>query len=283
MRKIILTVSSLFAMLLAMTAFGQNQPISFTNEKMLSEIDNVIVSHPDFSVIQMEDAADVKNGEMYKVARIIDVNLNMSNCGTTDILPDGTKVWRLLITSDGAKALKVMCENFYLPQGSSLFVYNENRNQVLHLTSADNPRGSYYSPKMIQGGKLYLEYVAPSGVAEDAVLDIDGISYFYRGVESYVGYYEKRRDPDFQSSGNCEVNVNCAAGQTWQTQKKGVAEIFVIEGNMAGFCTGSLVNNTSNDGTPYFLTADHCGGVDGAASMNRWEFYFNYEATGCTT
>ncbi|MBQ5572311.1 MAG: hypothetical protein IIT38_05490, partial [Bacteroidales bacterium] len=70
----------------------------------MSEIDNVVVAAPDMVQIMNEDASDEKNGEMYKVARILDVNMNMDNCGTTDVLADGTKVWRVRIVSEGALA-----------------------------------------------------------------------------------------------------------------------------------------------------------------------------------
>ncbi|MFM9004995.1 MAG: trypsin-like peptidase domain-containing protein, partial [Flavobacteriales bacterium] len=46
-----------------------------------------------------------------------------------------------------------------------------------------------------------------------------------------------------------------------------------------GICTGALVNNTANDGTPYILTANHC--TQGSNTGN-WVFYFNHEATSCT-
>ena len=42
-------------------------------------------------------------------------------------------------------------------------------------------------------------------------------------------------------------------------------------------CTGSLVNNTANDGTPYFLTANHCLG-----NPNTWTYYFNHESSTCS-
>ena len=42
-------------------------------------------------------------------------------------------------------------------------------------------------------------------------------------------------------------------------------------------CTGSLVNNASQDLTPYFLTANHCLGGN-----NSWIFMFNYESPSCS-
>src|SRR5688572_23674796 len=45
----------------------------------------------------------------------------------------------------------------------------------------------------------------------------------------------------------------------------------------SGFCTGALINNTCNNGTPYVLTANHCGSASGS-----WVFRFNWEAPTCT-
>ncbi len=283
MKKVLIFVLTFAALLLANAVYSQNQPFSFKNSELLSEIDNVVVAAPDMVQIMNEDASDEKNGEMYKVARILDVNMNMDNCGTTDVLADGTKIWRVRIACEGAKALKVMCEDFYIPNGAELFLYNENRQQVVNVDASNNPKfGTYYSPKMIQGDALYMEYVQPASVVGTPVFNINQIAYFYRGVDAFVGYYAQKRETGFGESLSCEVNVNCPAGANWQDQKKGVAEIFVISGWSGGFCSGTLVNNTSNDGTPYFLTADHCGGVDAAGSVGQWEFYFNFEASGCT-
>jgi V8-like Glu-specific endopeptidase len=69
--------------------------------------------------------------------------------------------------------------------------------------------------------------------------------------------------------------VNCAVGADWQVEKRSVA--MILSGGSA-LCTGSLVNNTANDGTPYFLTANHCY----SNTVGSWVFVFNHETTGCT-
>ena len=235
MKKVLIFVLSFAALLLANAVYSQNQPFSFKHSELLSEIDNVNVAAPDMALVMNEDASDEKNGEMYKVARILDVNMNMDNCGTTDVLADGTKVWRVRIACEGAKALKVMCSEFYIPNGAELFLYNENRQQLVSVNSKDNPKyGTYYSPKMIQGSALYMEYVQPASVMESPVLNIDGLCYFYRGVDAFVGYYAQKRETGFGESDACEININCPLGNDWQVQKKGVAEIFVIVGWFCG-------------------------------------------------
>ncbi|MGM0650854.1 MAG: T9SS type A sorting domain-containing protein, partial [Bacteroidota bacterium] len=118
------------------------------------------------------------------------------------------------------------------------------------------------------------------GVSGEPQLEISGLSWFYRGVDALVGAYRNERVNGFGDSGDCNVNVNCAEGANWQEKKQGVALIYIPAGMGGGFCSGSLVNNTANDGTPYFLTAYHCGANE--TNHDQWEFYFNFESPTCT-
>ena len=67
--------------------------------------------------------------------------------------------------------------------------------------------------------------------------------------------------------------MSLSSGSAWQTEKKAVA--LITNGGFA-VCTGALVNNTAEDGTPYFLTANHCLG-----NPNSWVYYFNHESSTC--
>ena len=73
------------------------------------------------------------------------------------------------------------------------------------------------------------------------------------------------------------MNVNCPEGADWQNEKKAVA--LIVEGGSA-VCSGALVNNTAQDGTPYFLTANHC--LSGGNPTANWVYYFNHESATCT-
>ncbi len=256
-------------------------PLSFQLKSGIAEdVDNVFVNPPDMEAVREFHDYLEKNGEMYRVGVSIDVSISMENSGTWDVLEDGTKIWRLRITSEDAEALSLLYNHFYLPEGSQLFLYNENRAQVAGaFTSDNNPiHSNRYSTQIIQGETTTLEYVEPAYVTEIPQLEIYSISYIYRGVDALVGYYKQSRSTGFGSSGACEVNVNCPEGNNWQSEKLGVALIFVPSLN--GFCTGTLVNNTAEDGTPYFLTADHCGG--NLDDQDEWQFYFNFESSTCS-
>jgi len=48
-----------------------------------------------------------------------------------------------------------------------------------------------------------------------------------------------------------------------------------------GYCTGTLMNNTLNNGTPYVLSAFHC--MDGYTPLwDLWRFDFNYQGNTCS-
>jgi PKD repeat protein len=252
-------------------------PLSFQNETLRDNVDNVFVNPPNMEEERRLHDYLEKNGEAYHVAVPMDVDFDMSSAGSWDILEDGTKVWRLRITSEGAEALSLYYSDFSLPEGSQLFLYNENKSQVAGaFTSDNNQDGGYFSTRIIQGETTTLEYIQPPHVTGTPVLDIYKLSWFYRGVEALVGYYKQDRPPNYGGSGDCEVNVNCPEGNNWQDEKRGVAVIYTPSG---GLCTGSLVNNTAEDGTQYFLTADHCGGDQN--NQDQWQFYFNFESPDC--
>ena len=69
-------------------------------------------------------------------------------------------------------------------------------------------------------------------------------------------------------------NVACSLAAGWDEEIRSVAK-YTMGGSL---CTGALINNTAGDGTPYFLTANHC--YDG--SPGWWVFWFNYESDSCS-
>ncbi len=85
----------------------------------------------------------------------------------------------------------------------------------------------------------------------------------------------------FGTSGDCQVNVNCAEGAALSNQKQGVARVLVKQGSGLFYCSGSLINNTRRDFAPLFLTANHCGEFATDTDYAQWVFAFNYESEGC--
>jgi len=268
-------------------------PPSFYYDLKTPDIDKKVVYPENLSAVFQEDAAYEKMGVVYRYGVAVPVNADMENSGTWTTLPDGRRIWRLVISSPDAKAIGLNFNKFWLPEGSKLFVYNESRDYVVGAyTHSNNTADMIFAIQLVKGETIVLEYVAPeynvagylnkrnatekerNKLLTKPVISISHICYAYRNVGFLTGD---------EKDSSCEVNINCSPeGTNWQNQKKGVARISVYESGSYGWCSGSLVNNAAGDCTPYFLTADHCGGTATAAEFNQWVFYFNYEATTCS-
>jgi len=258
-------------------------PLSFDLKKIDQNYETIILPKLDLKKIAVEDIQDGKNGSFRKIGKGIAVDFNMQNSGTWSDLPDGRRIWRLKIKSEGALALGVYYSKFILPAGSTFFLYNENKRQVIGAFNETNSTDQEFATELTQGESVTLEYLEPLKSKSNnsksilAQINISEVSHVYRDITFYFG------EKDFGDSETCEVNVNCPEGDNYQNQKRGVARIYLKEGSSYGWCTGSLVNNTNNDGTPYFLTADHCGGSTVTASdLNQWVFYFLYQSSTCS-
>lgn len=225
-----------------------------------------------------EDLAqeDQKSPLPYRFAVNLPVDLGIDTEGRWTTTAGGEKIWRLNIKSPRALALTLYFDRFRIPDGGKLFLYNPGRTQLLGaFTSANNNSLSTFAAGLIYGDQLTLEYNAPADLPVPD-LHISEIGHAYRGVTEYSGMKN-----GFGGSGPCQVNVNCAEGGNWQNEKRGVVRINVKRGSGSLWCTGSLVNNVRNDGTPYVLTADHCGRLSTETDLNNWIFYFNYEGATC--
>lgn len=272
--------------------FGQHLngtlPASFGTSQMFSNFGEMRVDPADADFIAQAISNDEKEG-LYVIAQLKDVDITPLNSGTWEELDNGATVWRARITSRDARGLSLYFDRFNLPEGGELYVYDETRSQLIGgYTSEDNTGDNGFVIGIILGQSVIIEYVAPGMLtpgAKKAVLhsevevpdlSISQVGYVFRGLDQL----ECLRD--IGDSESCEVNVNCPEGQNWQLHKQAVVRIFVREGNSAGWCSGTLINNLASDGTPYVLTANHCGPDATAANFNQWRFDFNLEYTTCT-
>jgi len=191
--------------------------------------------------------------------------------GHWDIVKNGPLIWRIGFNILGATGLNVYFRNLELKEGDKLFIYNANKTKVLGAFTQQN-NAVHFGVGFLSGDSIIIEFNTQSQKkCLPFIITEIGIANKLYGTESR----------DFGDAGKCEVLVNCEEGENWQYEKDGVARVLVKEGTKLFWCTGSLVNNTNNDGTPYFLTANHCGINANTYDYGAWIFYFNYEANNC--
>ncbi len=246
------------------------EPYSFKNEGLKSIIDYRIMPEIDLEQLYIEDAIEENETDIpWRFGKDIAVDFNMNNSGTWENLPNGDRIWRLEIISYGAFSLNLIYNKFYMPEGGKLFLYNEKKNHIVGSFINENhkPDGGFATVP-VKGEKCILEYYEPAEFAGQGQLEI---SYVIHAYKDFYANFEK----GYGSSGSCNVNANCPEGDDWQDQKRGVAMILTY--NNARICSGSMINNTAEDGSPYFLTANHCTN----GSENTWIIMFNYESPAC--
>jgi lysyl endopeptidase len=227
----------------------------------------------DMESIQAYDAvADQYKETPYRFGIGIPVDLSPENSGEWETLDNGSRVWRLAIECEAATSISFFFDNYRIPKGGKLFVYNWDRTEFLgSFDHRNNHEQNALAVGLLNSDKIVIEYMEPAQVAGLAQLHISEIVHGYRAI---LNKFEDPERGPFGSSGACNINVNCPEGDLWQVEKRSVA--LIVESGFA-LCTGSLVNNTANDGTPYFLTANHCLG----GNVASWVFYFNHESANC--
>ncbi len=263
--------------------FGQlsegGVPFGFQKEFLTDAFQDFDAGAPDFDRILKEDAVTDAQGLPPRFGETIPVELSLANAGTWTYTNDGKSIWRLGIRAEGALAIGLYFKDFKLPQNARLFIYSPDHQQILGAYSYKNNRESgLFGTELIDGDYCIIELDVSGDEQQIEPFTIREVLYAYR----YAG-------DDLKSSNGsdfCEVNVNCSPeGDNWQDPKRGVVRIQVKVSTSSYWCTGSLVNNTAFDKTPYILTADHCayqlGGYATADDLEDWTFYFHYEGLFC--
>lgn len=234
---------------------------------------------PNMDYIRKEDEKRDRNGELYRIGVATYTDVTLSNRGSWTNQPDGSRTWQLRIHSPGAEALSFIFKQFDLAEGA-VFRVTDLAGKDLHrpLRRSDMLEDLQQNVALCFGDDMLLSLYEPAESVGKSSLQMDRVIYNYRSTGNPAA------PAKINESDNCEINVNCSpVGDAWQDEKRGVARIYIVDGNGAGWCTGSLVNNTAQNCKPLFLTALHCGVSTTASDSNLWRFYFRYEASGCTS
>ncbi|PSQ87305.1 MAG: hypothetical protein BRD43_06155 [Bacteroidetes bacterium QS_4_64_154] len=257
----------------------------------------------DEDVLRAEDRADQGRGRPVppRFGTAIDVRLGLGNAGRWTELPGGARLWRLRITSNEAHSLNFIFDRYDLPPGGRLFIYNQVHNPSTDSTvlgafteTNEGPNGRF-STLPIEGQVITLEYLEPATYRGETQLRLSTVVHGYRNLfdgarlgAGNPGGSSGVETKDFGDSGDCNINVNCDEGDNWQAEKRSVAMV-VTDGGQR-ICSGALVNNVTEDLSPYFLSAYHCGDTSADQTLSSsekqtiedWVVWFNYESSTCS-
>jgi hypothetical protein len=202
-----------------------------------------------------------------------EVFITPSTDGQWQELDADFQLWQLRVYSAGAMSLNFGFTNFELPKGARLSIYPAD------FQGLDDPRGvrtfderdneahqELWTPVVISED-VVIELLMPTRAMNDYTLELTSINSGYR----FFG-----EDLVQDKSGSCNIDVVCAEGDDWRSE---INSVGVISTGGSTFCTGSMLNNTAEDGSPYFLTANHCG--ISTSNDQSLVVYWNFQSPTC--
>lgn len=190
-------------------------------------------------------------------------------------LQDGSKVTQVKITSPGASSLRLQLDIVKMDDGVELkFIGNGMPAEMADPVTVQNipDPATYWSPTT-SGDTVTFEIYLPSKSTNGFVATISRLSHFATNPGS------PDRAKVTAASLSCEVDVACANNTNVNTVANAVAAMTFQKNGTSYVCTGTLLNNSNFDRTPYFLTAAHC--ISDQATANTLQTSWFYRAATC--
>jgi len=255
-------------------------PFSFTHN-IGTPINEFLIDQPSSKDIEL---AKIDEKETYKVGIIRSTNLSLLNNGTWINHADGSKSGFLKIRSKSALGLSVFFDNFSIPEGAEMFIYNSNKKHLIgKFNSITNSKNLLTHTQVIEGEMITIEYFEPSNAIGNLKIDIHKVGYIFRGFEDYLEPFKSNSSSFTPKIAEfCQVDVACSPENIgWSEQIDAVVHFTYTDPNYIYVCSSSVINNTSQDCTPYIFTAWHCGEPNANQNLSGYTWYWNYQKTSC--
>ena len=230
-----------------------------------------------------QDAQGGGKGTPMRVGVVQHTDIANTTHGTTLTEADGSRVWRMAVTSPGATFMSLDFSTFELPEGAELFLYDATGNFVLgRFVASDRLPEGNFNTQAIPGSTVYIEYREPKEVIGQGRLVLSSVVHGYKPIFEPVTDEDAVKGALGDAEGNCHINVVCPEGDNWRKQIRATVAIQLNTNMYAFMCTGTVINNTRRDRAPYVLTAHHCQDLDQYGGLRSMTFYFGYQASTCS-
>ncbi|HEX4871475.1 MAG TPA: trypsin-like serine protease [Nevskiaceae bacterium] len=206
------------------------------------------------------------------LAAAVPVRLGLAE-GRWQTLGDQAR-WTLTLSSPGATLLIVHFDRLRLPAGSQLWLQDaRGGNRQGPYSAADlDPQGGLWAP-VIPGEQLQIELAVPAAARDAVQLSIDRVDH------GRLRFGQVRGETVPAKSGSCNIDVACPEAAAWADPIRASVHLQIPTLTGTLLCSGTLMNNSRQDGSPLILSADHCDiNATNAASLRA---YFNYQTSSC--
>lgn len=217
--------------------------------------------HPD-SLITMQ----TNNPNLFAYPFIVDIDIVSQGAS---ILRNDTVYYSLVFASPGAYSLNAIFDIAHMHDAGTITLYNPRKTSTTATYTKQQLRNRFFASPLIWDDTLCITYAEPLTVMQQSSIIIHQIAHDFKQNFGEKSQLKAEALP-------CNINVNCPEGTLWYNEKRAVCKL-IIGGT--SICTGTVLNTTANDETPYVLTANHC--LSTQTSAEKTVFYFNYEYPNC--
>jgi len=209
----------------------------------------------------------------YVFAQLFHQDIKTNKAGTW-IKKKESLSWICKIESKTAYSLNFTVENIAIPKESSLYVLSLKNKLIL---------GPYHSKSFTNDSTLFIEPIPGEEVVFELDLPLNSDTTKNYFTITKIGHdfrnFYKESSSTRGVAGSCEHDINCGIGLDWQIEKRSIVKYIFNTTLGTESCTGTLINNTTNNELPYILTANHC--IKDNKTASTAIFYFNYENSKC--
>lgn len=221
----------------------------------------VTVRLPRLAIDSLKEAAQKQTGT-YAFAQGFPVEYPLGERGAMTGKSDGSVVRSVEFTCENATSMGVLFSRLSLEEGDTLYLVSEN-DFLGPITKSSGFVTENVLLPFLQGNRLIVEFKTRNrGSLRSVVIGTVGSSF--------------RALPNGNSMSEDVCSLHAASHPLLSKVKQSVCALIYYEDYSFYYASGSLINNTSGDGTPYVLTAEHTIGSEAVAKTSV--AFFNYES-----
>ncbi len=273
------------SLLVAVILFGLTLPVAgqieypgnpaevHSDEKQLIhfiELPSAEILHKQFIDNRQEEERYYKKDVF---ASAIEVDISPSTDGNWYEGEKNCSIWQLGITALHASSLSLIFDAYHLLPGCRLFIYSPDRKLIYGaFTFRNNKLSKVFAISPVENDSLIIELQMENSIKEFGELTL---------LKVGVGFprekiFKNTNDEYYGWSAACHLDVNCDLSEHVQRQKHSVCRIIY---NGTTRCTGTLINNSKENGRPLILTAGHC--ISNNNEAESAVYFFDYESPYC--
>ena len=193
-------------------------------------------------LLQEDNASIGLKTQPYRFASAQMVEYSTAHDGEWRNLGNGDRIWLFSVTCPNALALSVEFSHLNIPDGATVYIYNQDRTDFLGpLTHLQKRLNRPFGTVPIGGNTIVIEYYEPFAKRGLGELVISSVARSYRDVNVL---------PVFPGNDCVRASFNSDADRDLT---EAVLLLLMDRGQRA--ISGTLVNNSRHDGQPYVVTA----------------------------